>query len=58
MFNIELRFSHIPGKSNIVADLLSRWGMVTDPEEKLKELLPRYKWVQSHIDLTILNYTI
>ena len=58
MFIIELIFSHISGKSNIIADLLSRWGMVLDPEQKFKNLLSDYKSVDSHLNLTILNHTI
>ena len=58
IFNIELKFSHISGKTNIIADLLSRWSMVPEPHEKLKQMLPQYKWVHSHIDLTALNHDI
>ena len=58
MYNIEINFSHISGKSNIIVDLLSRWYMVLHPEQKLTKLLPNYKWVDSHIDLTVLNHTI
>ena len=56
IFNIELKFSHISGKTNVIADLLSRWSMVPDPHEKLKQMLPQYKWVDSHIELTALNH--
>ena len=58
MFNIELKFSHISGKTNVIADLLSRWSMVPDPHEKLKKMLPQYKWVDSHLYLTALNHAI
>ena len=33
--NIQFQFSHIPGKQNILADLLSRWHTVQNDNEKL-----------------------
>ena len=58
MYNIDFIFSHISGQLNVVADLLSCWSITVNPEEKLKNMLPEYKWVDSHLDLTILNYNI
>ena len=58
MFNINFTFSHIPGKSNVVADLLSRWNKTSQNFEKLKELVPNYIWIDTHLDLTLLNLTI
>ena len=34
--DIDLRVTHIPGKSNIIADLLSRWVLIQQAEQKLK----------------------
>ena len=49
IMNVELKVRHIPGKVNVIADLLSRW---TNPNATLSQLLPSYKWVpinDSHI---------
>ena len=35
IFNIQLQVSHIPGNYNCIADLLSRWTIIQDPEKKL-----------------------
>ena len=37
--NIQFQFSHIPGKQNILADLLSRWHMVHNATENLSSLI-------------------
>ena len=58
IFNIQLVFSHIPGKNNHIADLLSRWTITVNPEQKLKQLLPHFIWINTHIDLTALNHNI
>ena len=57
-FNIEFIFSHISGQSNNIADLLSRWGVTQNPLTKLNGLLQDYVWVNAHLDLTLLNYSI
>ena len=56
--NIQFQFSHIPGKQNILADLLSRWHMVQNRTEKLNSLLSNYVWIPTHLTLTSLNHTI
>ena len=58
IFNINFSFSHIPGKSNIVADLLSRWTKIPNNTTKLQNLVPNYLWIDTHLDLTILNANI
>ena len=58
MFNIHLVVSHIPGKSNHIADLLSRWTTTVNPEDKLKQLLPQFLWINTHINLTALIFDI
>jgi hypothetical protein len=35
IWDIKLRIEHIPGKDNVVADLLSRWRTCTNPVAKL-----------------------
>ena len=57
-YNIEFLFTHIAGKSNSIADLLSRWAVTDNPMPKLTHLLPCHNWVDTHIDLTLLNYDI
>ena len=57
-FNIDFIFSHISGQSNKIADLLSRWGVTQDPFTKLHSLLHDYVWENTHLDLTLLNYSI
>ena len=42
IFNIQIRVWHIPGKSNHIADLLSRWTIIKDPLHKLQQLLPQF----------------
>ena len=52
IMNIDLKVSHIPGKVNVIADLLSRWNSCVDPLSRLRHLLPLYPWVpvtESHI---------
>ena len=44
-YNIEITVVHIPGKSNIVTDLLSRWSAVNHPMNKLTQLIPNHTWV-------------
>ena len=56
--NIHFKFSHIPGKNNILADLLSRWQITNDRFQKLDNLITNYTWVPTHLTLTSLNYTI
>ena len=58
LFNIDFIFSHIPGFENTVADLLSR--LKNDPEhtQKLEKLVAKPIWIDTHIDLTCLNYVI
>ena len=55
VFNIQLSVSHISGKNNAIADLLSCWW-VTD--QKLSSLLHNWQWIPTHIDLLKLNHSI
>ena len=57
-YNIEFLFTHIAGKSNGIADFLSWWAVTDNPLPKLTHLLPGHNWVDTHIDLTLLNYDI
>ena len=58
IFNINIRVHHIPGKSNNIADLLSRWNVTKDPLIKLYQLLPQFIWINTHVDLMKLNHDI
>ena len=55
-FDIALKISHVQGKINTVADLLSRWVNSPWQTEKLTQLVPNFSWVkvpQSHFYLDI-----
>ena len=58
IFHIHIVVVHIPGKSNILADLLSRWQFTADNCKNLAHILPDYSWISTHLDLTLLNYRI
>ena len=58
MFNIDIILIHVPGVNNQVADLLSRWTVTSNPQSKLMQMLPQFQWIDTHIDLTKLNYFI
>ena len=58
IFNIQLQVFHVPGKANVTADLLSRWTVTVNPEDKLRKLVPNFIWINTHINLTALNYSI
>ena len=52
IFNMHLAVTHILGKNNSVADLLSRWTVTPDNQNKLVSMKPRFQWVPTHLDLT------
>ena len=58
IFNINIIVSHIKGLENNVADLLSRWHHTSDNFQKLNDLIECPVWVNSHLDLTLLNHDI
>ena len=52
--NINLKVTHIPGKVNVIADLLSRWSSRPMTNAALHQLLPIHTWVhvnESHITI-------
>ena len=58
IYNIDLLVAHIPGKENVLADLLSRWQFSDTNVASLNAILPDFQWVPTHLDLTLLNHTI
>ena len=58
IFHIHIVVVHKPGKSNILAELLSRWQFTADNCKNLAHILPEYNWISTHLDLTLLNYKI
>ena len=55
MYNVSIDFTHILGVQNSVADL-SRWKYDAASMNTLYELIPDPVWMNTHIDLTLLNY--
>ena len=56
--NIQFQFSHIPGKNNVLADLLSRWHITNNRIERLNNIISNYSWIPTHLTLTSLNHAI
>ena len=53
--DIFIKFTHVPGVENKIADLLSRWDNSAKNIELLHNLVPGAKWVNIPIDVYILN---
>ena len=58
LYNVTIVTSHVYGSRNTVADLLSRWHNTVNNIEKLHTFIPNPIWVDTHLDLTLLNYSI
>ena len=58
IFNISIHIEHIPGKNNVVADLLSRFKFDTASWQSLHQHVPNFMWIHTHIDLTKLNHDL
>ena len=58
VFNISIHIEHIPGKQNVIADLLSRYKFDTKSWNVLTTHVPNAVWIPTHIDLTCLNVAI
>ena len=43
---IELKVVHVAGITNVIADLLSRWNITCQPQEKVLQLLPSPVWYE------------
>ena len=58
VFNIQLSVSHIAGKNNAIADLLSCWWETNNRNQKLASLLQDWQWIPTHSDLLKLHHGI
>ena len=58
MYNITVIVTHVKGTTNVVADLLSSWRGSREDIVKLHQLVEFPIWVDTHIDLTLLNHHI
>ena len=56
--DIELQVIHILGSDNKVADLLSRWSITTNPNEKLQEFIENPLWLTLSTDILNLDWSI
>ena len=56
--DISLQVLHLPGKDNVIADLLSRWGGVSGQISKLQQLVSNSQWCMVHEDQFKLNTDI
>ena len=54
--NISLKFTHIPGKTNVLADLLSRWQTTPHTIQILAQLL--HTWVPISKDYLSIDWAI
>ena len=58
LYNVTLVTSLVHGVHNTVADLLSRWHNTANNMDKLYKFIPKPIWVNTHLDLMLLNYSI
>ena len=58
LYNISLLVVHIEGHTNSIADLLSRWTYTKDNIKALQTFIPHPMWMNTHMDLTLLNYDL
>ena len=54
---IRLQVIHIPGKCNVIADLLSRWYTGIN-RDNLPKLLPKYEWVEISPEMYVVETEI
>ena len=57
-YNIDFKVSHIPGKVNIIADLLSRWNSSSNAHTMLHKLLPSHQWVPVNDTHIMIDWSI
>ena len=56
--DIDLQVQHIPGKANVVADLLSRWYSAGTDRQQLYQLVNEPQWFKVEQHLSILDHNI
>ena len=56
IYNIAL--THIEGENNSVADLFSRWMHSPQDYNKLHNFIPNQVWMNTRMDLTLLNHDL
>ena len=56
--NISLKVTHIPGKFNTIADLLSRWNNRPNANTLLYQLLPSHNWVTVNENHIMIDWSI
>ena len=57
-WDINLQVTHIAGKLNQTADLLSRWSITENSQVKLTNLLPNHQWVTVNHSLLTIDWCI
>ena len=58
LMNISLKITHIPGKNNVLADLLSRWHTTPHAQYTPAQLLPNHIWVPISKDHLFIDWAI
>ena len=58
LYNISLLVVHIEGHNNSIADLLSRWTYSENNTKTLHTFIPHPIWMNTHIDLILLNHDL
>ena len=56
--DIELQVIHILGSDNKIADLLSRWGITSNPNAKLQALIKIPLWLTISNNILNLDWSI
>ena len=56
--DINLAVQHIPGKANVVADLLSRWHISSSNRAKLHDHIADPLWLRCSREMAIVDYSI
>ena len=57
-YDIDVQFVHIAGKTNVIADLLSRWTLCASSDKKLYGLVPNAQWQNVSLGQLDLNNDI
>ena len=56
--NVNLKVSNIPGKVNVIADLLSRWNSRPNENATLLQLLPTHRWASINESQIFIDWSI